>query len=77
MDSWGQRSLSAALGGLITFGIMYVTVVGRYVDRDEVSQMILTESPYVRDAKWIESELLDLSETLEDVNTKLDTLLTR
>jgi hypothetical protein len=56
---------------------MYVAVVGRYVNRVEVSQMIQVESPYIRDAKWIERELSSLSGKMDSVNEKLDTLLSR
>ncbi len=70
MDSWMRQIVSACLGGFFTFAAMYVTVVGKYVSRAEVSQMIQNESPYVRDEKWIVGKL-------EDVNTKLDELLSR
>lgn len=70
MDSWGRQLLTACIGGLITFGIMYVAVVGKYVSRAEVSRMIQTESPYVRDQRWLASQI-------EDVNKKLDELLSR
>jgi hypothetical protein len=56
---------------------MYVAVVGRYVDRTQVSQMIRVESPYVRDAKWIEKELSTLSSKMDSMGEKLDTLLDR
>jgi hypothetical protein len=69
--------LVACVGGLVTFGAMYVAVVGRYVSRTEVSQMILMESPYVRDAKWIERELSDLSSKMDGMDKKLDALLSR
>ncbi len=75
--SWGERMLAACMGGLVTFGAMYAAVVGRYVSRTEVSQMIRVESPYVQDAKWIETVLSDLSNQMDSINEKLDTLLDR
>lgn len=75
MNSWVKPVLSACMGGLVTFGIMYVAVVGRYVTRSEVSQMISTESPYVRDAKWIEKEMTSLGDKMDDLGDKMDQLL--
>lgn len=77
MDSWTQRLLSVCLGGLLTFAAMYVTVVSRYVSRAEVSQMIRTESPYVRDERWIGDKFTNLVSEMESMNTKLDELLGR
>ena len=77
MDSWSQRLLSACLASLVTFAAMYVTVVSKYVSRTEVSQMIRTESPYVRDEKWIGDKFSSFVKQMEDVNTKLDELLSR
>jgi len=81
MDSWVQRLLFACagafVGGLLTFVAMYITVVGKYVSRVEVSRMIQTESPYVRDEKWIGDKFSGLVSQMEDVNEKLDELLSR
>lgn len=77
MNGQRERVVAACVGGLITCGVMYVAVVGRYVNRVEVSQMIQVESPYIRDAKWIERELSSLSGKMDSVNEKLDTLLSR
>lgn len=77
MNSWTDRLLAAAVGGLITFGAMYVAVVSKYVDRQEVSRMIQTESPYVRDQRWIGDKFSSLASQMEDVNKKLDELLSR
>jgi len=68
MGTWGDRLLSAALGGLMTFVAMYITVVGSYITRADVSQMISKESPYVRDQRWI-------AEKLTSIEKKLDRLL--
>lgn len=75
--NWREQVLPACIGGLLTFGAMYVAVVGRYVSRTEVSQMIQVESPYIRDAKWIGEKLSGLSSQMDSMNGKLDTLLDR
>ncbi len=72
-----EKLLAACVGGLITFGIMYVAVVGQYVSRTEASQMIAVESPYIRDAKWIEKELSEMSKALHEMGRKIDQLLAR
>lgn len=75
MQGWSDRIVAAVIGGLVTFAAMYITVVGRYAPRDEISRMIAVESPYVRDAKWIEKELSSLSLKMDSMNKKLDLAL--
>lgn len=62
------KLIGAFVATVVTLLVMYVTVVGTYVTRADVSRMIEVESPYVQDAKWIK-------EKLGAMDKKLDTLL--
>ena len=68
MKPWGSTLVAALLSGLVTFGVMYVSVMGRYVTRSDVSTMIKVESPYVKDARWIGA-------SLESIEDKIDMLI--
>ncbi len=81
MGEWGTRTLialmSALLGGSLASGVMYLAVVGSYVSKDEVRQLIAMESPYLRDQKWLTETVRSFDSRLDRMNLKIDEVLTR
>jgi serine protease inhibitor ecotin len=73
----GKALFPAAIGALLTFAGMYLVVVGTYVTRADVVQMIEQQSPYSRDAKLLAKQIDMLEKKVDEIDAKVDRLLER
>lgn len=81
MNQWVLRTVvavvAALLGGGVVFATLYATTVGAYVTTGEVRQLILLESPYLRDQKWLTEAIRAFDNRLLLQDAKLNTILSR
>lgn len=78
MNGKGFAALLGTLaGGILTFGVMWLSMVGTYAPKDEIRRMIERESPYVQDAKWISESIRTFGTKMDRLSEQMDEVLRR